>query len=63
MMNDFKNLINQHCLESARTIHKNTDLKYYTVLGTIERNQSIYLHKKFQLEDGSESKTIPIFPF
>ena len=41
MMNDFKNLINQHCLESARTIHKNTDLKYYTVLGTIERNQLI----------------------
>lgn len=29
----------------------------------IGRNQSIYLHKKYDLPDGSQSKTVPIFPY
>lgn len=33
------------------------------VNNAIERNQSIYLHKKYDLPDGSQSKTIPIFPY
>ncbi len=33
------------------------------VNNAIERNQSIYLKKKYQLEDGTESKTVPIFPY
>ena len=33
------------------------------VTEAIERNQSIYLHKKFQLADGTQSKTIPLFPY
>ena len=49
-------------------VHISSVLSYFPydseiVQGAIERNQSIYLHKKFQLEDGSESKTIPIFPY
>lgn len=33
------------------------------VTEAIERNQSIYLHKKYDLPDGSQSKTVPIFPY
>ena len=49
-------------------VHISSVLSYFPydseiVQGAIERNQSIYLHKKFQLEDGTESKTIPIFPY
>lgn len=33
------------------------------VNNAIERNQSIYLHRKYDLPDGTQSKTVPIFPY
>ena len=33
------------------------------VQNAIGRNQSIYLHKKYDLPDGTQSKTVPIFPY
>ena len=33
------------------------------VTNAIGRNQSIYLHKKYDLPDGRQSKTVPIFPY
>ena len=33
------------------------------VQNAIERNQSIYLQRKYLLEDGTQSKTIPMFPY
>lgn len=33
------------------------------VRNAIGRNQSIYLHKKYDLPDGNQSKTVPIFPY
>ena len=33
------------------------------VNNAIGRNQSIYLHRKYDLPDGTQSKTVPIFPY
>ena len=33
------------------------------VRNAIERNQSIYLQKRYMLPDGTQSKTVPIFPY
>lgn len=33
------------------------------VRNAIERNQSIYLQKKYMLPDGTQSKTVPLFPY
>ena len=33
------------------------------VQNAIERNQSIYLQRKYLLKDGTQSKTIPMFPY
>lgn len=49
-------------------VHIASILSYFpydseVVQNAIERNQSIYLHKKYDLPDGTQSKTVPIFPY
>lgn len=49
-------------------VHIASILSYFpydseVVQNAIGRNQSIYLHKKYDLPDGTQSKTVPIFPY